>query len=955
MLHVKPLLSRVVTMNLVLAAFATARLAAAAAQAPEAISLAGPWGFQLDPENRGEAEQWFTRAMPQSIRLPGSTAEHGYGDDPTVDTQWTAGVNEKSWYTSPRYAEYRRPGNVKLPFWLTPVKRYVGPAWYQRDVEIPAGWQGRHAVLFLERAHWETRVWLDGKPLGMQDSLSTPHEYDLGPAQPGKHRLAVRVDNTYKIDVGINAHSVSDHTQSNWNGIVGRIELRPRPAVWIDDVQVYPDAAGKSVRVRVRIGNATGKPSGIGKLLVRSEGPLGADGPFMPLRGMEIDVPESGATCEMDYALGDDVRLWDEFHPALYRLRVETNVTAGDRNVHDEKDVAFGMRQIAAEGRQLKLNGRPVMLRGTLECCIFPLTGYPPTDVEAWKRVIGVCKAFGLNHIRFHSHCPPEAAFTAADELGFYFQVEGPFWTAVGAKPETDRYVDAETERILRCYGNHPSFLLMAHGNEPGGPGRGAKFLGPWVERCKQKDDRRLFTCGSGWPYIPQNQYHVMHRPLRLHGRLGLSEPQTTLDYRDVVENNAVPLVSHEPGQWCVFPNLDEIAKYTGVLKAKNFEIVRDFLEQKGMLDQAKDFLTASGKFQALCYKQEIETFLRTPGLGGFQLLDLHDFPGQGTALVGVLDPFWDEKGYLTAAQHRRYCGAVVPLARMAKRVWTNDEQFVAAVEVSQFGSEDLRGATVAWSLAGPAGRSIAAGQWQDVELPRGRLSPVGEIRQPLGGLDAAGAMKLTVSIPGTPYANDWDVWVYPRSVDAAVPAGIRLVRRLDEAAVEHLRTGGKVLLMPRVEEVAGDTQGTFEPIFWNRLWFPRQKNHTLGILCDPRHPALAAFPTDSHSNWQWYDLAVRGKPIVMDDLPRELRPIVQVIDDWNTCRKLGLVFEARAAGGRLLVCAIDLEDRLDARPVARQLRRSLLDYMAGERFQPRQELTLEQVRWLTSVPPDSP
>ena len=111
-----------------------------------------------------------------------------------------------------------------------------------------------------------------------------------------------------------------------------------------------------------------------------------------------------------------------------------------------------------------------------------------------------------------------------------------------------------------------------------------------------------------------------------------------------------MPAVVHEMGQWCVYPNFDEVRKYTGPLKPKNFDIFHDSLAEHGMLDQWRDFLRASGKLQALCYKEEIEAALRTPGIGGFELLDLHDFPGQGTALVGVLDPFWESKGYITPA-----------------------------------------------------------------------------------------------------------------------------------------------------------------------------------------------------------------------------------------------------------------------------------------------------------------
>jgi len=179
------------------------------------LSLAGEWGFQLDPKDIGEEDKWFDRDLPLRITLPGSTVEGGFGDDILVETEWTGDIVDRSWYTEERYEKYRQPGNVKVPFWLTPLKHYVGAAWYQKTVDIPESWQDKRVMLSLERAHWETKLWVDGEEIGMRNSLSTPHEYDLGRLSPGKHRLAMRVDNTVKIEVGVNSHSISDHTQTN--------------------------------------------------------------------------------------------------------------------------------------------------------------------------------------------------------------------------------------------------------------------------------------------------------------------------------------------------------------------------------------------------------------------------------------------------------------------------------------------------------------------------------------------------------------------------------------------------------------------------------------------------------------------------------------------------------------------------------------------------------------------
>jgi len=396
-----------------------------------------------------------------------------------------------------------------------------------------------------------------------------------------------------------------------------------------------------------------------------------------------------------------------------------------------------------------------------------------------------------------------------------------------------------------------------------------------------------------------------------------------------------------------VYPNFAEIPKYTGTLKPGNLEIFHDFLEKSGMGPQAPDFVRASGRFQAAFYKAEIEAALRTPGMGGFQLLGLHDFPGQGTAPVGVLDAFWDGKGYVSPEEYRRFCAETVLLARLATRVYTSDETLAAAVQVAHFGPRDLAPAAVRWRVRRDGGAVLAEGRLEPRAVPTGALTAIGEIQVPLSGVADAARLNLDVSLEGTAIANDWDVWVYPARPEPTGPAAVLVAEELDAEAEARLASGGTVVLLPGPRRVRGATVGAFRPIFWNRVTFTTQPEHTLGLLIDARHPALRGFPTADHSDWQWWDLAQRSKPLLLDGLPAELRPIVQPIDDWNLCRRLGLVIEARVGGGRLLLASIDLSDGLEARPVARQLRRSLLEYAAGPAFEPPVALTLDQVRSL--------
>lgn len=945
---------------------AVAMLAVLALQtthAADKLDLAGQWRFALDREDKGVAEQWFNHDLKQKLKLPGSLQEQGFGDEVSVDTQWTGDIVDKSWFTDSRYAPYRQPGNIKVPFWLQPTKHYVGAAWYQRDVEVPAGWAGRRVVLRLERAHWETTVWVDDKKIGARNSLGTPHEYDLADTlAPGKHRLTVRVDNRMVVEVGVNSHSVSDHTQGNWNGLIGTLELRATDRVWLEDVQVFPDVANHKAKVVVAIGNLT-RGAGSGVLRVAAESYNTAARHRPPPKEIEVKWGADNTKVELDYDLGPGALCWDEFSPALYRLNVALEGRDRENRTRDERQVSFGLREVKRSGTQIAINGRKTFLRGTLECNIFPLTGYPPTDVASWKRIIRVCQAHGLNHIRFHSHTPPEAAFQAADELGFYYYVECPSWanqgSSLGDGRQVDQWLYEEGDRMLRQLGNHPSFIMMSYGNEPAGKNQ-KRWLGDFINHWKARDTRRLYTSGAGWPMIPENDFHVTPDPRiqawggGLKSRINARPPETMTDYRDFIAKAGAPVVSHEIGQWCVYPNFDEIPKYKGWLKAKNFEIFRDSLKANGMLDLARPFLLASGKLQALCYKEDIESALRTPGMAGFELLDLHDFPGQGTALVGVLDPFWDEKGYITAAEYHRFSSAIVPIARMPKRLLQNNDTFTAQIEVAQFGPRDLKDAKVAWRLRS-ANQVAASGVLDAGPLPTGVSSPVGEISAPLQDFKRAQKLKLEVALDGTKYANDWDIWVYPANTPTTAAPDIHLATALDEKTLAALKAGGKVLLIPPPATIKGDELGRvqigFSSIFWNTAWTGRQPPHTLGIYCDPRHPALKDFPTEYHSNWQWWELVTRAHPFILKGTPAQFRPVVHAIDDWVTNRKLALLFEARVGNGKLLACAMDIANDLDQRPVARQLRRSVLDYMASPQFQPKGELTIEYVQSLLMEP----
>jgi hypothetical protein len=782
---------------------------------------------------------------------------------------------------------------------------------------------------------------VDDRLIGSARSLVAPHEFECGVLKPGKHRLTIRLDNRMIVkDPNGNghmpdAHAVSDALGSTWNGIAGKIELRSTPQVWLSEVRAFPNVAEKSVRLRVSIGNLTGKSA---SGLVKAGG-----------TESQVNWDADGCSAEVVVPLGADAITWSEFQPDLQSLAVSLESPAGKHTM----DVTFGLREITWNGKDPLINGRVVNFRTTHFGLDFSLTGYPATDVESWRKIIRRCQEFGLNGIRFHSCCPPEAAFTAADALGFYLQPECGLWAPFYPDGTFTRYLEEETPLLLRAYGNHPSFVMFAPSNEPAG--RYTQVTPQWAKRWHEIDPRRLYSAGTGW-----------NRPEQVFGgaqvaglvRFGKGELRNTTgwfgnDFRTALEGVEIPVLAHEIGQWCAYPDFSVIDKFTGYLRPSNYRIFRHIAKQNGLLDMNHDLSWASGRFQLACYKEELEANLRTPGLAGHQMLDIRDYLGQGTALIGVLDAFWDPKSYVNGGEFRRFHSQTVPLARLKQRVFTTADTLDCDVEIYHFGGKTLTSAKPYWKITGKDGSVLASGNWDARDIAVGKNIPIGHVTAALASLPAPAACKLVVGLGGTSIENDWNFWLYPAKPASTEPEDLLVSKDWNETTA-RLAEGGDVLFTPKQLDPAISPPMRNTPVFWNiQMTVRPPKNPAprfdamLGLLCDPGHPALAGFPTDRFCDWQWTSIIHGVRSVNLTSAPRELRPIVSAIDDWNRNWRLGVIFECRVGKGRLLVSVIPL-DKTD--PVTRQLRQSLTDYAASDAFQPSAALTPEQAKQLFSI-----
>ena len=893
------------------------------------ISLAGSWSFALDRDDAGVNARWFAGKLPTSdrIHLPGILQTQGYGDDIIAETKFVAALpRDMAWYKLPQYAPYTKPGHVKVPYLSQPVKHYLGVAWYQREIEVPATWRRKRVTLMLERTRWQTSVYVDEQLIGSCHSLVAPHQYDLGLLAPGRHRLSIRIDNRMILAYRPDGHSVSDAEGGTWNGIVGRIELAATTPVWIDDAQVYPNLTAKSARVAVKIGNSTGR-SGTGRVTIGS-------------KTASVRWDENGGECVLDVPVLA-ANPWSEFSPTIETLHVALE----GENAKDDRTISFGMREIHTDGKNIRLNGELLHIRGTHDGGGFPHTGYPATDVASWKNIIRTCQQWGMNAIRFHSFCPPESAFTAADELGFYLQPDCGMWNSFDAEGKMLEVLNDETARLLKNYGNHPSFLFLNATNEPAGHYN--EQLPEWDRKWRSADSRRLYADGTGRPAMPSpGQPFAADYIVSTHGfsRTGAGRGPSGWfgkDYESVLHDLPVPCVGHEVGQWCALPDFDVIGKFHGYMVPGNYEIWRDAADQHGLLENNEQLAHASGRFQLACYKEEIEASLRTPSYSGYQLLDLHDYLGQGGALCGVLDVFWQTKGYVTPEEYRAFNNETVVLARLKERVFTTADTLHAEVELAHFGRIPLGATASSWRIVDHRGAVVASGTFPTRPISRGKSIALGTVSAALSSLSAPARYTLRCELHApNPVRNEWSFWLYPAESKQAAQADILLTADWN-AATTALDSGRKVLYCPPAESL-GSTNPRMStvPIFWNRLMNPNG-SWMLGLLCASDHPSLAGFPTEQHCDWQWIDLAGGAHAINLNSLPPALDPIVQPIDDWNRSWKLGLLFECRVGNGKLMVCSIDLDA---GRPGASSLKESVLGYMASNAFAPKVAITAHEL-----------
>ena len=516
----------------------------------------------------------------------------------------------------------------------------------------------------------------------------------------------------------------------------------------------------------------------------------------------------------------------------------------------------------------------------------------------------------------------------------------------VGQYKEHYKYLPEEAIRIVDTYANHPSFCLFSNGNELNGD---FNLLEDMIVKLKHKDPRLVYTLTTNWdrPLNKADDFFATQcvDNVGIRGQYFLDKmvEGTDLDYEKAVSLRNVPIVSHEVGQYCVYPDMEEIPKYTGVLDPINFKAIQNDLISKQMLKYSKKFLLGSGKLALQLYKDDIEAALRTKDFGGFQLLDLHDFPGQSTATIGILNSFWESKNLVEPEEFRHFCSETVPLLRMEKRIYTNRDKFSAKVEISHFGANPIEKASVKWTIKSMNEITFAKGTFQNINIPIGNGITIGEILDvDLSAVLTPSKLSISLEIHSTSICNNWDIWVYPE-VNRAFNTNIFKV--FDSEVEKLLEAGESVLLLPTVSDLKQCFSGKFFPVFWSPVHFISKD--PCGIYCDNTHPIFKAFPTDFYSSYQWKNLLENSTTMLLDTLPQAFEPIVQVIPNFYNNHKLGNLLEANIGKGKLILCTYNLNINSETTIETKQLRQSILAYMESDNFTPKYTLSMDEVKTL--------
>lgn len=954
------------------------------------ILLNGKWHVVLEDGTTGQMD------------LPGTLDENGIGHRDVGANQWHPDA-----VLGNAAGEIDKDAPIATRF--TRRHTYEGEARISRKITVPDYGTDRLFVL-AERAR-ALRLLVDGEACAVfrQGTLSTPYIFELTGAAPGEHEFTFLSDNSYpgmpKAAICYSS-AATDETQTNWNGILGECSMYTRPQNFIDSLRVYPRAVKKEEKnkaggyvldVCVELAPGAKKVYKDAKIILQSEALAAGEledtqtlteiisysGEGLAEAG--TDKEENPKTMEIwfrDLPLRENVKLWDEDEGNLYEMAVtlDNGMSAEDKGGSTaECRTRFGIRSFGDNGSgRLALNGRAIFLRGEANCAEYPETGHPPMTIPEWKEMLLKYRSYGINFVRFHSHCEPEAAFAAADELGMLLQPELSHWDPKDAfeTEESYRYYRAELVDLLKTYANHPSFVMLTLGNELQAQDEGRERMRELVRTAKRMDPTRLYANGSNAFYgeegcDPESDFYTSQSckdvVIRgtfsgMRGYLNENYPSADRTYDEAMaeirKEYQKPVFSFEVGQFEVLPDFEELESFHGISDPVNLKLIKKRVEERGLLPTWEKYVEATGELSRLAYREEIEAAMRTRELSGISLLGLQDFPGQGTALVGMMNSHLEPKPYDFARpeRFREFFQECRILVKLPHYTYEAGERLIAEVEAANFGKRNIEG-VFCWTLAGKKSVSengncepaeikskntvIATGEDTEITICRpGSYTEVGSLDIPLDFVEKNTALTLKVRIGDS--ISAYPIWVY-RKTTPVCPENVYETRAFDVKTREILQNGGRVYLSPDAdkESLPNSIKTQFTTDFWSVGTFADQEGG-MGQLIDTEHPIFKEFPTDFHTDWQWWIMATKRAVI----LPHPMKTIITEMDSYAFLRPMAQMIEFRCLKGKVLLSTMELH-KSQQYPEVRALQASIYTYLSGENFEPAEEITEEELSML--------
>lgn len=896
------------------------------------VSLEGEWQVRL-----ADGSSWH-------MQVPGSLDENQIGYKETKAKKWHPDVSLGNGGLS--------EPNAPIATRFTRKYTYEGEARISRMVSfVPP--QGKRVFLEVERARC-LHLLINGRkiPDFVEPSLSTPHIFEVTGLLDGQAEVTFLSDNSYPglpHDAIVYSSAATDETQTNWNGLLGYVRLRVEEPVFLQAVRVYPRE--RTVDVQLEISS---------------------DRPYQGIVQLSSEALVETCTAKVQAETGssavwlrglpmaETVRRWDEYEGNLYEL-------CAMLEGYGSRTVTFGVRAFGDDGTgRLALNGKRIFVRSEANCAEFPETGHPPMKVEAWMKVLCQFQAYGVNLMRFHSNCPPQAAFEAADRIGMMMQPELSHWDPEHAleSEEAWEYYQTELRQVILALANHPSFVMLTLGNELWAGELGHQRMDQMLDIAHELDDTRLYANGSNVHYgtrgcDPKSDFYTgmayYDKVLRgispgtrknggvIEGHINNQYPNAKTNYEDqmkkIRETYKKPVFGFEIGQFEVLPDFDELEMFQGISDPANLRTIQEKMKKNGLELVWKRYVEATGELSRIGYREEMEAFLRTPSMSGLSLLGLQDFPGQGTALVGMMNSHLQPKPFDFAKpeRFREFFCAQLPLVLLERYTYENTDVLRAEVMVANYGKEALVGpACYSLSMA-DSGVLVASGQLKTSLFPIGSLTHAGMLEISLDAVKQASRLNLTICVKTA--QNTYPIWVYPQT-STKCPEEVYETECLDAHAKEVLQNGGCVYLSPQAtkEALPSSIRTQFTTDFWSVGTFPYQEGG-MGQLIDSKHPIFEAFPTEFHTNWQWWPMATQRAVI----LPRMIPAIVTEMDSYAYMRPMAKLFECRCGGGKLLFSSMALQN-LQQYPEARALQNAIYDYLGSEKFAPEQEMSLEEI-----------